>query len=131
MSHFTLIKTKFKNGKHLAEALTALGHKVEQQKQLMVVSDAEHAKGHPDVEIDIKAGSDIGFRWNEDLEIYELVTDLQAWNQPIDQRFFIQKLQQEYALLSIVSSVKEDGFQIEEQYVAEDGAVELVCTRWT
>tara|TARA_B100001250_G_scaffold76395_1_gene62589 strand:+ start:1228 stop:1575 length:348 start_codon:yes stop_codon:yes gene_type:complete len=115
----------------LAEALTALGHKVEQQKQLMVVSDAEHAKGHPDVEIDIKAGSDIGFRWNEDLEIYELVTDLQAWNQPIDQRFFIQKLQQEYALLSIVSSVKEDGFQIEEQYVAEDGAVELVCTRWT
>ena len=89
----------------MAEALTALGHKVEQQKQLMVVSDAEHAKGHPDVEIDIKAGSDIGFRWNEDLEIYELVTDLQAWNQPIDQRFFIQKLQQEYALLSIVSSV--------------------------
>jgi hypothetical protein len=131
MSHFTLIKTKFKNGKHLVEALKALGHKVEEQKQIMVVSDAEHAKGHPDIEIDIKAGSDIGFRWNEELEVYELVTDLQTWSLPIDQRFFIQKLQQEYALLSIVSSVKEDGFQIEEQYVAEDGAVELVCTRWT
>jgi|TARA_B100000029_G_scaffold349333_1_gene341666 hypothetical protein len=111
--------------------LKALGHKVEEQKQIMVVSDAEHAKGHPDIEIDIKAGSDIGFRWNEELEVYELVTDLQTWSLPIDQRFFIQKLQQEYALLSIVSSVKEDGFQIEEQYVAEDGAVELVCTRWT
>ena len=80
MSHFTLIKTKFKNGKHLVEALKALGHKVEEQKQIMVVSDAEHAKGHPDIEIDIKAGSDIGFRWNEELEVYELVTDLQTWS---------------------------------------------------
>lgn len=131
MSHFTLIKTKLKNKEHLLEALVSLGHKVEDQKQLLTVTDAEHAKGHPNFEIDIKAGTDIGFRWNEKLEAYELVTDLETWSQPITHEFWLKKLQQQYALHTIVNTVKQDGFEIAEQYVADDGAVELVCTRWS
>lgn len=130
MSHFSTIKTKLKSSVHLIEALEDLGHDVQEQKQMMVVADKEHAKGHPNVEVHITAGTDIGFRWSETTSTYELVTDLQTWDQSVPVERFLQKLSQQYALKSIQSSVKEEGFEIAEQKQTDDGSIELVCTRW-
>ena len=33
-------------------------------------------------------------------------------------------------LRCLTASTKEEGYEIEEQYVADDGAVELVVTKW-
>ena len=131
MSLFSTIKTKIKDKEHLIEALNDLGYKAIQEQTVMVVDDPAHAKDHPTVEVEVTAGTDIGFRFNEASQAYELVTDLQTWqhNIPVDR--FVTKLTQQYALRVLTSAVKEEGFVIQDQVVNEnDLAVELVCTRW-
>ena len=131
MSHFSTIKTKLKSTEHLLEALDVLGHDPEQEQQVMVVSDREHAKGHPNVKVDfVAANKTIGFRWNESSQSYELVTDLQTWNQPIPVERFLSKLSQQYALKNIEASDKDEGFTITDKVVAADGSIEVVCSRW-
>lgn len=130
MSHFTLIKTKFKSGEHLIDALKDLGHDV-QENQELVITNPDHREDHPVIMAELAISNDVGFVWNEETKVYDLNYDHATWDLNIPVERFIQKLQQQYALRSITSSVKEDGFEIEMQAVAEDGAVELVCTRWT
>ena len=132
MSHFSTIKTKFKDAEQLVEALIDIGLDDAQHEQsVMVVSDKEHAKGHPNVEVHITAGSDIGFRWNEEIEAYELVTDLQSWDRDVPVERFLQKLHQHYAFKNILQSTKEMGYNVEEEHFASDGAIELVVGRWS
>ena len=131
MSHFSTIKTKIKDKEHLIEALNDLGYKAIQEQTVMVVEDPKHAKDHPSVEVEVTAGTDIGFRFNEATQAYELVTDLQTWQHNIPVERFITKLTQQYALRVLTTAVKEEGFVIQDQVVNEqDLAVELVCTRW-
>ena len=61
---------------------------------------------------------------------YELVADLETWNQPIPVERFIDKVIQQYARMTIHNSVKKMGFQIEEEWEMEDNSIELVVTRW-
>ena len=61
---------------------------------------------------------------------YELVADLETWNQPIPVERFIDKVNQQYARMTIHNSVKKMGFQIEEEWEMEDNSIELVVTRW-
>ena len=132
MSHFSTIKTKFKDSEQLVEALIDIGLDDAQHEQaVMVVSDKEHAKGHPNVEVHITAGNDIGFRWNEETEAYELVTDLQSWDRNVPVERFLQKLHQHYAFKNILQSTKEMGYTVEEEHFASDGAIELVVGRWS
>ena len=132
MSHFSTIKTKFKDAEQLVEALIDIGLDDAQHEQsVMVVSDKEHAKGHPNVEVHITAGNDIGFRWNEEIEAYELVTDLQSWDRDVPVERFLQKLHQHYAFKNILQSTKEMGYTVEEEPFASDGAIELVVGRWS
>ena len=131
MSHFSTIKTKFKDGNQLVEALIEIGLDDAQHEQsVMVVADKEHAKGHAYVEVHITAGNDIGFRWNEETEAYELVTDLQSWDRNIPVERFLQKLHQHYAFKNILQSTKEMGYTVEEEHFTSDGAIELVVGRW-
>ena len=131
MSHFSTIKTKFKDAEQLVEALIDIGLDDAQQEQsVMVVSDKEHAKGHPNVEVHITAGNDIGFRWNEKTEAYELVTDLQSWVRNVPVERFLQKLHQHYAFKNIIQSTKEMGYNVEEEHFTSDGAIEVVVGRW-
>jgi hypothetical protein len=83
-----------------------------------------------DVAIPQPDGADIGFRWNPASDSYELVTDLQLWKQAIPVERFLSKLQQRYALRTILSATADEGFQIAEQRDAQDGSIELVVTRW-
>ena len=132
MSHFSTIKTKFKDAEQLVEALIDIGLDDAQHEQsVMVVSDKEHAKGHPNVQVHITAGNDIGFRWNKETEAYELVTDLQSWDRNIPVERFLQKLHQHYAFKNILQSTKEMGYTVEEEHFASDGAIELVVGRWS
>ena len=131
MSHFSTIKTKFKDPEQLVEALIDIGLDDAQHEQsVMVVGDKEHATGHPKVEVHFTAGNDIGFRWNEETEAYELVTDLQSWDRNLPVERFLQKLHQHYAFKNILQSTKEMGYSVEEEHFASDGAIELVVGRW-
>ena len=125
MSHFTTIKTKIKNKPELLEALELLQYDVKQDQELINPLDHQHEK----VKVDVSIGNDIGFRLNNNGE-YELVADIQTWNQPIPPKRFVEKVTQQYARMTVHNQVKELGFEVEEEWEMDDNSFELIVTRW-
>ncbi len=128
MSHFSAIKTKIRNKPELQEALELLQYTVVEDQELRVTG--AHGIKHETVTADLAIAKDIGFRLNPMTNEYELVADLETWNQPIPVERFIDKVNQQYARMIIHNQVKDMGFQIEEEWEMEDNSIELVVTRW-
>ena len=128
MSHFSTIKTELRDRQSLLDALEDLGHGP-RQGSLTVrgyrgqTVEAQLAVAQPN-------GADIGFRLNPETGSYELVTDLDLWNQAVPVERFLAQLNQRYALRSILAATAEEGFQVSEQAQQQDGSIELVVTRW-
>ena len=128
MSHFSTVKTKLRKKEPLLQALHNLGFIPQEGEQLVrgyrgQTVDAELA-------VRMSKGGDIGFRWNESTNTYELVTDLDLWKQDIPVDRFLAKLTQQYALHTVLSTTSEEGFEVSEQKNHLDGSIELVVTRW-
>tara|TARA_R100000664_G_scaffold31130_1_gene44378 strand:- start:172 stop:561 length:390 start_codon:yes stop_codon:yes gene_type:complete len=128
MSHFSAIKTKIRNKPELQEALELLQYTVVEDQELKVTG--AHGIKHETVTADLAIAKDIGFRLNPMTNEYELVADLETWNQPIPVERFIDKVNQQYARMTIHNNVKKMGFQIEEEWEMDDNSIELVVTRW-
>ena len=128
MSHFSRIKTKIKNKPELQEALLLLQYDVKEDQELKVTGS--HGIKHETVTADLAIGGDVGFRLNPMTNEYELVADLETWNQPIPVERFLDKVNQQYARMSIHNQVKKLGFQVEEEWEMEDNSIELTVTRW-
>ena len=122
MSHFSAIKTKIRNKPELQEALELLQYTVVEDQELRV--SGAHGIKHETVTADLAIAKDIGFRLNPMTNEYELVADLETWNQPIPVERFIDKVNQQYARMTIHNSVKKMGFQIEEEWEMEDNSIE-------
>ena len=90
MSHFSTIKTKIKHKPEFQEALEILQYDVKQDQELYVTGN--HGIGHETVEAEVAIGTDIGFRMNPHTGDYELVADLETWNQPVPVERFIDKV---------------------------------------
>ena len=125
MSHFTTIKTKIKNKPELVEALELLQYDVKQDQELINPLDHQHEK----VKVDVSIGNDIGFRLNNNGE-YELVADIQTWKDPVPPKRFIEKVTQQYARVTLHNTVKEMGFQVEEEWEMDDNSIELTVSSW-
>ena len=128
MSHFSTIKTKLKNKPQLVEALELLQYDVKEDQELRVTGS--HGIGHETVEAEVAIGTDIGFRMHPVTGEYELVADLETWNQPIPVERFMDKVNQQYARMTVHNTVKEMGFQVDEEWEMEDNTIELTVTRW-
>ena len=128
MSHFSTIKTKLKSKPQLVEALEILQYDVKEDQQLKVTG--AHGIGHETVEAEVAIGTDIGFRMHPVTGEYELVADLETWNQPVPVERFVDKVTQQYARMTIHDTVKKMGFQVEEEWEMVDGSIELVVNRW-
>ena len=128
MSHFSTIRTKLRNKPQLLEALEILQYDVKEDQELKV--SGSHGIGHETVEAELAIGTDIGFRMNPMTGEYELVADLETWNQPIPVERFMDKVNQQYARMTVYNTVKEMGFQVEEEWEMEDNSIELTVTRW-
>ena len=61
---------------------------------------------------------------------YELVADLETWNQPVPVERFIDKVTQQYARITVRNTVKKLGFEVEEEWEMNDNSIELTATRW-
>mgnify|MGYP006278756663 CR=1 FL=1 len=128
MSHFSTIKTELRDREALVAALTALGH--------APTAGPAPVRGYrgqlETAELVVSAGQgvDLGFRLNTSSGAYELVTDLDLWAMPVPPERFLAQLQQRYALEAILAASDAEGFQVAEQTTADDGAIELVVTRW-
>ena len=126
MSHFSTIKTKIKSKPELIEALQLLQYDVQEAQKLINPLDHQHEK----VKVDVSIGDDIGFRLNNNGE-YELVADIQTWKDPVPPARFLDKVTQQYARMTVHNTVKEMGFQVEEESEMDDNSIELTVTRWT
>ena len=128
MSHFSTIKTQVKDADLLIKALNKLGYNINQEEKFI--------KGYRgkftavDISMNLPSDTKVGFKWDNNSNAYELVTDLDLWKFEIPVERFISKVTQMYAYQTIISKTKEDGYQIVEQKNKNDGSIELVLTKW-
>ena len=129
MSHFSTIKTKIKDKSNLIEALQLLQYDIKEDQELHI-TNPDHAENHPVVHAEVVISNDIGFRWNEEPQTYDLYSDHGTWNLNIPPSRFVDKVTQQYARMTIHNTTKEMGFQLEEEWEMDDNSIELVVTRW-
>ncbi len=126
MSHFSQLKTQIRSLLPLQQALTDLGIAWKPGDAELRGYRGERATA--EVVIPQENGCDIGFRWNG--QAYELVADLQFWQQPWTVESFLQKVTHRYAINAVTSTSERMGFALTEQQVQADGSVRLVLQRW-
>ena len=128
MSHFSTIKTQLKDKEPLIKALNNLGYMINQEEKF--VKGYKGKSTAVDISLKLPSDTKVGFKWNNNSNAYELVTDLDLWKFEIPVERFISKVTQMYAYQTIISKTKEDGYQIVEEKSKNDGSIELVLTKW-
>ncbi len=128
MSHFSQIKTKIRNLDSLKLALSDLG--TDWKAGPCDVRGYQGQTQTADLVIAQENGYDIGFYRNAETADYELVADLQYWQQPLTVEGFLSQVTQRYAYNAVLSETARQGFQLAEEQVREDGSVRLVVQRW-
>jgi hypothetical protein len=126
MSHFSHIKTQIRKLEPLQAALSDLG--VDWKSGPTPVRGYQGQTRTAEVAIAQDNGYDIGFSWNG--QEYELVADLQYWQQPLTVDRFLNQVTQRYALQTVLSNTADQGFQVAEKIQNQDGSIRLVVQRW-
>ena len=129
MSHFSTIKTKIKERPFLLEALQLLQYDVKEDQEL-VITNPDHREDHPVVHAEVAISNDIGFRYNEETQTYDLYSDHATWNLNVPVERFRDKVNQQYARMLLHGTVKEEGFTVQEEWEMDDNSIELTVTRW-
>ena len=126
MSHFTNLKTSFKNLLHLENALNKLEIPYKREKKVI---EGNYSKLY-NVNLVIPQSNnyDITFNWNG--EEYELVLDASFWIQPYPVESFINKLSQHYANDDIITESQKIGFQPIRSKQHVDGSNTITLQRW-
>lgn len=127
MSHFSQIKTQIRNLSSLEAALTDLG--LDWKKGPQQVRGYRGQTRVAEVAIEQANGYDIGFSWNG--SEYELVADLQFWQQKWNVERFLSRVTQRYAYHTVLTESTQKGFQVTEQQQNTDGTIRLVLQRWS
>ena len=126
MSHFTNLKTSFKNLLHLENALTKL--EIPYKREKKVVESNNSKLYNINLVIPQSNNYDITFNWNG--EEYELVLDASFWIQPYPVESFINKLSQHYANDVIITESQKIGFQPIKSKQHVDGSNTITLQRW-
>ena len=127
MSHFSNIKTKIRNLNSLKAALNDL--EVDWKNGPGIVRGYQGQTHQADVIVEQNNNYDFGFSWNG--SEYELVADLQYWQQPLTVEGFLRRVTQRYAYHTVVNESANQGFSITEQDKNDDGSIRLVVQRWS
>ena len=128
MSHFSTIKTQLKEAKPLIKALNQLGYEINQDKKFVKGYKGQFTA--VDISMNLSGDTKVGFKWDNNSNSYELVTDLDLWKFELPVERFISKITQMYAYQTILSKTEEEGYQVVEQKNKNDGSIELVLTKW-
>ena len=126
MSHFTNLKTSFKNLLHLENALNKLEIPYKREKKVADVNNSNLY--NINLVIPQSNNYDITFNWNG--EEYELVLDASFWIQPYPVESFINKLSQHYANDVIITESQKIGFQPIKSKQHVDGSNTITLQRW-
>ena len=124
MSHFTHMKTSFRNLLYLEKALTRLNIEYKEQEKNTNSKDLANTS----LVIPQSNGYDIEFAWNG--QVYELVVDVSFWEQPYPIESFIDKVSKQYAGEVIIGESHKMGFQPVKYQQNVDGSNTVVLERW-
>ena len=127
MSHFSNIKTKIRNLDSLKAALSDLD--IDWKNGPGIVRGYKGQTVQADVILQQENNYDVGFNWNGNE--YELVADLQYWQNPLTVEGFLRQVTQRYAYHTVVNETANQGFAITEQEKNQDGSIRLVVQRWS
>ncbi|MGD1872395.1 MAG: DUF1257 domain-containing protein [Mastigocoleus sp.] len=127
MSHFSQIKTEIRNFESLKDALTDLG--IDWKEGPCDVRGYRGQTHAAEIAIEQTNGYDVGFKWNG--KEYELVADLQYWQQNLSVEGFVRQITQRYAYRSVLKETVKAGFEVAEQQHQKDGSIRLVVQRWS
>jgi Protein of unknown function (DUF1257) len=127
MSHFSQIKTQIRDLTSLQTALTDLG--ISWKLGPQPVRGYRGQTHSAEVVIEQSNGYDIGF--SQEQGQYELVADLQYWQQPLSVEGFLKQVTQRYAYHTVLKETSRQGFQLSEQQENQDGTIRLVLQRWS
>lgn len=123
MSHFTHMKTCFRNLAYLEKALNRLNIEYKQKNN---TSESEFSTTN--LVIPQSNGYDIEFAYNG--QVYELVVDVSFWEQPYPIESFIDKVSKQYAGEVIIGESHKMGFQPIKYQQNTDGSNTVVLERW-
>ena len=123
MSHFTNMKTSFKNVSHLEKTLSKLNINYKP----LILERSRHNSKHSLI-ISQSNGYDIMFKWNG--QEYELIVDISFWEQSYPIESFIDKIAQQYASEVIITESQKLGFQPVKYRQNQDGSNTVVLERW-
>lgn len=128
-SHFSVISTQITDKAILKKSLLDIN------KQYTIYNGPTTIIGYNKEEIQVDLAikqdnyHDIGFRLNKNA--YEMVTDLEFWQQPVPPEVFIERLLKRYSLNSIYISCREEGFATESiKDNLDTGTTEIVVSRY-
>ena len=126
MSHFSKINTTLKDLTLLKKSLTDLS--VNWNTEVKQIKGYKNQTSFANLVIAQNNNYDIGFSWNG-FE-YQLVADLQFWQQPWSVELFLDKVTQRYAYHSILETTEKQGFKAIEEVNLEDSSIYLTMQRW-
>ena len=112
----------------MIKALNHFGYNINQEEKFVKGYKGQFTA--VDISMLLPCDTQVGFKWDNNSNSYELVTDLDLWKFEIPVERFISKVTQMYAYQTIISKTQEDGYQIVEQKNKNDGSIELVLTKW-
>ena len=123
MSHFTHMKTSFRNLAYLEKALNRLNIEYKQKN-----NNSQSELSTTSLVIPQSNGYDIEFASNG--QVYELVVDVSFWEQPYPIESFIDKVSKQYAGEVIIGESHKMGFQPIKYQQNVDGSNTVVLERW-
>ncbi|ABW26761.1 DUF1257 domain-containing protein [Acaryochloris marina] len=126
MSHFSQIKTQIRNLPALQSALNDLG--LDWKAGPQPIRGYKGKTQSAELVIEQDNGYDIGFSKSD--EAYELVADMDFWQQAWSVDRFLEQVTQRYAYHTVINTTAQQGFQVAEQVNNEDGSIRLVVQRW-
>lgn len=119
MSHFTNIKTCFRNIFYLEKALDKLKIPNFKDNQLLE---------HNSLVLTQNKNNNIAFTWNG--ESFALSVDSHYWNQKYSINHFLARITQEYATETIVGESQKQGFKPIDIKEHDDGSRTISLQRW-
>ena len=127
MSHFSKVKTRISDLSILRKTLVDLGFSCDNQHKY--IRDINKNTYY----VDLVAIHNINFRsigFVHDNDHYTIVADIDLWKTNSSFEFFVEQLNQNYALNMILRQTNLEGFHQIKQDNLIDGSIKLTVQRW-
>lgn len=109
-SHFSIVDTKITDKTLLIKSLKDLNISIIEDKNV-IIKDSNSNLIETEIGIHQNNGYHMGFVFENNY--YNLIGDLQFWEQSIPPSVFIERITKQYSINAVIETSKEEGFTVE------------------